>query len=80
MAAVVQVCASCILARLQATAKGEAAAGSNALARARAWIENKGSWAGVLVAAGVALIGTEVLKRAAGAVPGMIMGHHHTGA
>lgn len=64
---------------LQANAKGEATAGSNAVARARAWIEHKGSWAGVLAAAGVAVIGTEVLKRAAGAVPGMVMGHHHAG-
>ncbi len=64
---------------LQANAKGEATASSNALAKARAWVESKGSWAGVLAAAGVALLGTELVKRAAGAVPGMVMGHHHAG-
>ncbi len=65
---------------LQANAKGEATAGSNAIAKARAWIENRGSWASALAAAGVALVGTAVLKRAAGAVPGIVMGHHHAGA
>ena len=80
MVSTVKMHASRILSLLlQANAKGEAAAGSSAVARARAWIEHKGSWAGVLVAAGVALLGTEVLKRAAGSVPGMVMGHHHAG-
>ena len=61
---------------LQADAKGEAKAGSNAVAKARAWIENKGSLATFLAAAGIALVGQEVLKRTAGAVPRMVMSHH----
>ena len=61
---------------LQADAKGEAKAGSNAVARARAWIENKGSLATFLAAAGIALVGQELLKRTAGAVPRMVMSHH----
>ena len=61
---------------LQADAKGEAKAGSNAVAKARAWIENKGSLATFLAAAGIALVGQELLKRTAGAVPRMVMNHH----
>jgi len=60
----------------QADAKGEGKAGSNAVAKARAWIENKGSLATFLAAAGIALVGQELLKRTAGAVPRMVMSHH----
>ena len=62
---------------VQNEADAKAKSGSNALASARAWIQNRtGGWAGILAAAGVALVGTELLKRCAGAALGPVMGHY----
>ncbi|CAK0785673.1 hypothetical protein CVIRNUC_008884 [Coccomyxa viridis] len=61
-------------------AKNEAdvktSAHSNALAKACAWVEQRGGWAGALLAGAAAVVGVELLKRCAGSALGPIMGHH----
>ena len=49
---------------------------SNALAKACAWVEQRGGWAGALLAGTAAVFGVELLKRCAGSALGPILGHH----
>ena len=60
---------------MQNSAKGEANAISKAFAKAAAWIDNRGTWANILMMAGVSMIGTALLKRSAGVASGIVMSH-----
>ena len=61
---------------MQNEADVKTSAHSNALAKACAWVEQRGGWAGALLAGAAAVVGVELLKRCAGSALGPIMGHH----
>ena len=61
---------------VQNEADVKTSAHSNALAKACAWVEQRGGWAGTLLAGAAAVVGVELLKRCAGSALGPIMGHH----
>ena len=61
---------------VQNEADVKTSAHSNALAKACAWVEQRGGWAGALLAGAAAVVGVELFKRAAGSALGPIMGHH----
>ena len=61
---------------VQNEADVKTSAHSNALAKACAWVEQRGGWAGALLAGAASVVGVELLKRCAGTALSPIMGHH----
>ena len=61
---------------VQNEADVKTSAHSNALAKACAWVEQRGGWAGALLAGATAVVGVELLKRCASSALGPIIGHH----